>query len=118
MTLCWTETDVDAQRVNFARGETERGRSDLSRVPVSRFAFLFRDFRSRAYTPRYTMLDFLRYTRYFEIPEVKIYPTDRCEIPINCRVEIFSPEILIAIYIRDICVLLPYFEMHAIAENL
>lgn len=38
MTLCWTETDVDAQRVNFARGETERGRSDLSRP---RFAIGF-----------------------------------------------------------------------------
>lgn len=38
MTLRWTETDVDTGRVNFTCGETERGRSDLSR---SRFAIDF-----------------------------------------------------------------------------
>lgn len=66
MTLCWTETDVDAQRVNFARGKTERGRSDLYRVLVSRSAFLFRDFRSRA-SLLYNR-DFFA-IRYFEIPK-------------------------------------------------
>lgn len=49
MTLRRAEADVDVQRVNFASGETERGRSDPSRPRFAIGLFSFRDLRSRAH---------------------------------------------------------------------
>lgn len=103
MTLRWTETDVDAGRVNFTCGETERGRSDLSRS-----TFLFRDFRSRmCYT-----IEIFCDTAFRDLPR-KFHRSmgNAYKLPWKFSHLKFSLLFILGAFASAV------FEMHAIAEN-